>query len=83
MLRNTRHFNELLNDLNSEEINNIKKDMYTDLFFDALILFLIYHFGSKGKCGIPIFKWNIVYFIVLGIRSLSNLIKILIIRNYY
>ena len=41
------------------------------------------HFGKNASCGIPIFTWDIVYLVLLGARSLSNLLKILVIRNFY
>lgn len=40
--------------MNDEEVENIKWEMYTDLFFDAAILALIAHFGKDASCGIPI-----------------------------
>lgn len=59
----------------------MKRDIYTDLLFDVLVLFLILNFGLKSSCGIPIFTWCFVYFVILALRSLSNLAKIYIARN--
>ena len=33
-------------------------------------------------CGIPILNWEIVFFIILGLKSVGNLIRILLIRNF-
>lgn len=82
-LGNPLLFSQLRQQLTEEEVDHIKKEMYTDLFFDMLILFLIIHFGRAGHCGIPIFTWNFVYFAILGARSISNLVKIYIVRNFY
>lgn len=68
--------------LNEEEVEDIKKDMYIDLFFDVLILMIISYYGKLGSCGIPVYMWNFVYFVILGIRTLSNLVKIHVIRNF-
>jgi len=57
--------------------------MCTDLLFDALILILIIHFGKNADCGIPIFTWCMIYFALLGLRSLANFAKIFIVRNFY
>lgn len=53
----------------------------TDLFFDFLILLLIVHFGRKADCGIPIFKWCIIYFFFLALRSISNYAKVILTRT--
>ena len=66
--------------MSDEEVSTIKRDLIVDLIFDALILFLIIYFGRDASCGIPIFMWTIVYFVILGCRSLSNLVKIFLIR---
>lgn len=53
------------------------------MFFDGLILILILHYGSDAKCRIPILKWNFVYFVILGFRSLSNFVKIIFVRQFH
>ena len=68
--------------MSDEEVENIKRDLYIDLIFDVLILILVVHFGKNASCGIPIFMWTLIYFALLGAKSLSNLIKIVIIRNF-
>lgn len=45
-----------------------------------LILILIIHFGKNASCGIPILTWTIVYFVILGVRSIANFLKIFVIR---
>ena len=35
------------------------------------------------QCGIPILMWHEVLFSLFGVRSLANLLKIYIIRNFY
>jgi hypothetical protein len=42
---------------------------------------MVVHFGRNSDCGIPIFRWCFVYFLLLGARSLANLGKILIVRS--
>lgn len=64
------------------EVASLKKDICTDLLFDVLILMMVIHFGATADCGIPIFKWCVLYFIILGIRSLLNLVKIYIVRTF-
>jgi hypothetical protein len=64
-------------------VSNIKRDICTDLFFDTLILILIVYFGRDTNCGIPIYTWNLVYFILLALRSLANFAKIYVVRNFY
>jgi hypothetical protein len=64
-----------------DEVSSLKKDIMTDLFFDFLILLLIVHFGRKVDCGIPIFKWCVVYFFFLALRSLTNFGKIYLVRT--
>lgn len=61
----------------------IKRDIALDLIFTMLIMFLAIYYGADADCGIPIFTWTIVYFIVLGLRSVSNFIRIYLVRNYY
>ena len=34
-------------------------------------------------CGIPILMWHEVLFVLFGVRSFMNLLKIYIIRNFY
>jgi hypothetical protein len=67
--------------MTEEEVDSIKRDIYIDLVFDAIILLLVIVFGKDSSCGIPVFMWCIVYFIILAARSLSNLVKIVIIRT--
>jgi hypothetical protein len=76
------NFRQLRQQLTDEEVDSIKRDIYIDLLFDVLILILVIHFGSDADCGIPIYMWNLVYFGILGARSIANLIKIVIVRSY-
>ena len=56
--------------------------MYTDLAFDIFILILVIHFGKSASCGIPIFMWNLIYFIILGVKTVAHLFKIVIVRSW-
>ena len=52
-----------------------------DLIFVILILlFLLMYSSEKPKCGIPIFQWCVVYFVIMGLKSVSNLVRIAVIR---
>lgn len=66
-----------------DEVSTIKREIMTDLFFDFLILVLVVHFGRNAHCGIPIFRWCMVYFFFLALRSLSNFAKILLVRSNF
>ena len=69
--------------LNSfNEAANLKRNFLTDLFFDAMIMMLVVHFGSSANCGIPIFSWCIIYFLFIALRSLSNFYKSYLARNF-
>lgn len=57
--------------------------MFTDLAFDTLILILIIYLGKNANCGIPIFRWSMIYFGVLAFRSVANLIKIVVVRQLF
>ena len=48
-----------------------------------LILVITIYYGVDADCGISIFTWTLVYFIILGVRSLSNFVRIYLVRNYY
>lgn len=50
--------------------------------FNLLIMILIINFGGSSHCGIPIFTWCFVYFIITGVKSLNNLFKLYILRNF-
>lgn len=52
-----------------------------DLSFVIIILVFVSIYGKDANCGIPIFQWNLVYFIILAARSLSHLFKIFLIRH--
>ena len=54
--------------------------MIIDLVFIAVILLFISLYGQQAKCGIPIFTWCLVYFIILLLKSLGNGVKIYFIR---
>ena len=56
--------------------------MLTDLLFNGIILLLIVHYGRDSNCGIPIFKWTLIYFFILGVRSFANFLKIIILRHF-
>ena len=77
------NFGRLRQQQSNDEISNLKRDIFTDLLFDALVLMLILHFGRKVDCGIPIVRWCVVYFLLLGLRSMANFAKILVVRRYY
>jgi hypothetical protein len=58
--------------------------MITDLFFILIILcFLIYYGRNSPSCGIPLFKWCVIFFIILACKSLSNLFRIVMIRRFF
>lgn len=37
----------------------------------------------KTTCGIPVLSWLEVFFLIFGVRSLSQLLRIYVIRNFY
>jgi hypothetical protein len=47
----------------------------------VLALVLVNYFGSKIECGIPLFRWILIYIILLSCKSLTNLLKIPLIRR--
>ena len=58
------------------------------LIFIVLLLEFSINVGFTDKappvsCGIPILMWHEVLFSLCGVRSLANLLKIYIIRNFY
>jgi len=66
--------------ITQEEVEAIKREMMIDMTFDILILILIVVFGRHASCGIPIFTWNIIYFVILGLRTISNFLRIVVVR---
>jgi hypothetical protein len=78
-----QNFGNLRQQVADDEVSGIKRDIFTDLLFDAFILVLIVHFGRATHCGIPIYKWTLIYFMLLGIRSIANLFKIYVVRNFF
>ncbi len=51
--------------------------------FNILAIALVSYLGNGNECGIPIMTWSIVYFILVSFRSLSNLVKYYVNRDYY
>eukprot|EP00347_Sterkiella_histriomuscorum_P003510 403364024 len=78
-----QNFQELRRQRTNVEVDNIKRDIIADLIFIAIIIVLTLHIGSGATCGIPILKWIMVYFSILGLRSASNLLRIYMIRNQF
>ena len=78
-----QNFEELRQQLSNEEIVNIKRDTYTDLMFDAILLVMIVNFGSESRCGIPILNWCFTYVLIMGFRSLNNLFKLYVARHCF
>jgi hypothetical protein len=66
-----------------EESENIKRGIWTDLLFDVLILVMIQSFGANSSCGIPIYKWTVVYFIIIALRSIANLLRLYVVRHFF
>jgi hypothetical protein len=54
----------------------------TDIVFNGLLALMVIYLGKDADCGIPILKWNLVYLLLLTLRSISSLIKLAIIRHF-
>lgn len=52
-----------------------------DLVCAVLMLLLVCKTGKPGMCGVPLFEWNIVYTVIIGMRALANLAKIPLMRS--
>ena len=46
-----------------------------------LALILLSYFGSKVQCGIPLQRWMMIYFLIVSMKSLVNLLKIPLVRS--
>lgn len=44
---------------------------------------MIQSFGANSNCGIPIYTWNFVYFVIIALRSVSNLVRIYVVRHFF
>jgi len=85
-MRQRMNFAELRQNQNRQrdaEFDVLKRDVASDLIFNALISSLIYYLGRDSECGIPIMRWNLIYFVFLSFRSCSSLIKHYVNRDYY
>ena len=54
--------------------------MIIDMVFIGIILLFITMYGEDARCGIPIFSWCIIYFVILLLKSLGQGLKIIFIR---
>ena len=61
----------------------MKSDTTSDLIFNALACLVVYYLGNENFCGIPIMQWNIIYFALISLRSLSTLVKFYVNRDFY
>lgn len=76
--------------ITSEEVGKAWCDFGVDMLFLVFVVVLLefsISVGQSGRhavtCGIPILMWHEVLFALFGVRSLANLLKIYIIRNFY
>lgn len=83
-------FGEVRQHITSEEVSKAWSDFCLDimfLLFVVAVLELSMNAHSRGQhpatCGIPIQMWHEVLFGLFGARSLANLLRIYIIRNFY
>ena len=83
-------FGEVRQNITSEEISKAWCDFCIDMLFLMFIFALLEismkvndRSGLPIECGIPILMWHDVFFTIFGVRSLTNLLKIYVLNNYY
>lgn len=65
------NFNQVRNRFSQEDVRRIKQNMACDLVFITIIIIFISIYGKDANCGIPIFEWCVVYFVILALKSLT------------
>lgn len=83
-------FGDVRQSITDEEASRAWCDFCIDILFLLFVVVLLefsINVGQTGEypitCGIPILMWHRVLFFLFGLRSLANLLKIYIIRNFY
>lgn len=84
------NFGDMRRNISRQEIKKVWCDFIIDATFLTMILLSlkeseIYDKQMKKKtsCGIPVMYWLEMFFIIFGLRSLSQLARIYVIQNFY
>ena len=80
-------FGDMREQFTNDHVNKVWCEFLTDIAMLAVIVTLLQsntgQIGSKSDdCGIPVLMWLDVFFLIFAVRSLGNLLKIYVIRNY-
>lgn len=79
-------FGDVQRQYSNEQVSKLWVEFLTDIGLLSLIVILVQSqtaSGHRKTCGIPINYWLNVFFALYACRSLCNLLKIYVIRNFY